>query len=130
MNPPELKDRTKQFALRCLKLIDRLPAKGSARIISSQLGRSATSVAANYRAACRGRSRAEFVSKMGIVEEEVDESALWLELVIETGLKPQGLVAPLHREAEELTRIAVSSIKTARRSAKQSAIRNPQSAME
>ena len=82
MNRDELKERTKQFALRVMHLIDALPTTLKARAIANQLIRSGTSVAANYRAACRGRSRAEFIAKIGVVEEEADETALWLELVI------------------------------------------------
>lgn len=126
MNATDLKQRTKQFALRCLKLIDSLPSRHSSRVIASQLGRSSTSVAANYRAACRARSNAEFVAKLGIVEEEVDESAFWLELVVDAGLKPSKLVDALHDEAEQLTKITVSSIKTARSGAR-SSFRNPKS---
>src|SRR6266571_1871525 len=86
MTEDELKKRTKQFALRILKLISALPNTTAGRTIGNQLARSGTSVPANYRAACRGRSKAEFISKLGVVEEEADESAFWLELIIEGGL--------------------------------------------
>lgn len=114
MDEAELKSRTKAFALRCMKLADSLPRSNSGRAIANQLVRSGTSVSANYRAVCRARSKAEFCAKLGTVEEEVDESALWIELIMEGGLKKPQLVQPLHREATELTRIVVSSIKTAR----------------
>ena len=83
MNEDDLKKRTKQFALRILKLVAALPRTIAGRTIGGQLARSGTSVAANYRAACRARSKAEFISRLGVVEEEADESALWLELIIE-----------------------------------------------
>ncbi len=83
MNKTVLKQRTKEFAHRCLDVVDSMPSKQSARVIGDQLARSATSVASNYRAACRARSRAEFIAKLGIVEEEADESGFWLELTTE-----------------------------------------------
>jgi four helix bundle protein len=117
MDEAELKRRTKQFALRCMKLADSLPTnKASGRTIASQLARAGTSVGANYRAACRGRSEAEFLSKLGTVEEEADESGFWMELVIDDGMKRAKLVAPLLKEADELTRIMAASIMTARAS--------------
>jgi four helix bundle protein len=121
----ELKARTKQFALRCMKLADSLPAHASGRAIAGQLVRCGTSVGANYRAACRARSRAEFLSKLGIVEEEADESGFWMELIMEGGLKGAELVQPLHREADELVRIVAQSIKTAR-----APIQNPKSKIQ
>ena len=97
--------------------------------MNRQFVRSATSVAANYRSACRGRSKADFIAKMGIVEEEADEAAFWLELITESGLMPETATLALQREAGELTAIAVASIRTARVGAinPQSAIRSPQS---
>jgi four helix bundle protein len=86
MDAEELKKRTKRFALRILKLASALPNSLQGRTVGGQLGRSGTSVGSNYRAACRGRSRAEFISNLGIVEEEADESAFWLELIIDGGL--------------------------------------------
>ena len=109
MTEKELKDRTKLFALRVIKLVNSLPNSAAGRAIGNQLIRSGTSVAANYRAACRGRSKAEFISKLGIVEEEADESCLWLELIIESDLMEEKLVATLLKEANELTAIFVSS---------------------
>jgi len=114
MNENELKQRTKQFALRTIKLVAALPESVEGRAIGSQLVRSGTSVGANYRAACRGRSKAEFIAKLGTVEEEADESCYWLELIIEAGLLKPALVQPLLQEANELTAIMVTSRKTAR----------------
>ncbi|MFN0141038.1 MAG: four helix bundle protein [Pyrinomonadaceae bacterium] len=111
----DLKDRSKQFALRILTLVDTLPNTLVARTIGGQLVRSGTSVAANYRAACRGRSTAEFIAKMGIVEEETDESAFWIELLIDHGVIKKERVGELLDEADQLTAIWVTSIKTARR---------------
>ena len=118
MNESELKQRTKQFALRVIALVDALPNSTSGRALGNQLVRSGTSVGANYRAACRGRSRADFVARLGTVEEEADESAYWMELIMEGGLLPENRVQHLHREADELTAIVASSIKTARRTTK------------
>ena len=89
MNPQELKERTKQFALRVMRLVDALPRAAKGNAVAGQLMRSGTSVAVNYRAACRGRSRAEFVAKIGVVEEEANETALWLELIIEDKILPE-----------------------------------------
>ena len=118
MTETELKQRTKQFGLRILKLIDALPEKRSARILANQLGRSATSVGANYRAACRSRSAAEMISKISVVEEETDESAYWLELITEHGLLRPTVVQPLWLEAGELTAIMVASRRTLLRNRK------------
>src|SRR6059058_5221836 len=101
----DLKARTKQFALRVIKLVDALPRTIQGRAVANQIIRSATSVAANYRAACRARSRAEFIAKIGVVEEEADETAFWLELIIEGGLLPEAKVLALHQEANELVAI-------------------------
>ncbi|HEY6242329.1 MAG TPA: four helix bundle protein [Pyrinomonadaceae bacterium] len=92
MNADDFKKRTKQFALRILKLVEALPNTVAGRTIGVQLVRSGTSVGSNYRAACRGRSKAEFIAKLGIVEEEADESAYWLELIIEGALLNPPLV--------------------------------------
>ena len=115
MNADDFKKRTKQFALRILKLVEALPNTVAGRTIGGQLVRSGTSVGSNYRAACRGRSRAEFISKLGIVEEEADESAYWLELIIEGALLNAPLVQPLLDEANELTRMTAKSRVTASR---------------
>jgi four helix bundle protein len=111
----ELKQRTKAFALRILKLVAALPRNTEGRIIANQIGRSGTAVGANYRASCRARSKAEFIAKIGIVEEEADETAYWLELIVETKLLSATKVAPLLQEADELTAIMASSRITAAR---------------
>jgi len=116
MTEDDLKKRTKLFALRILKLVAALPKTIAGRTIAGQLVRSGTSVAANYRASCRARSKAEFISRLGVVEEEADESALWLELIIEGALMKPSLVKPLWVEANELVAIMTSSRKTAARS--------------
>jgi len=114
MNPTELKQRTKTFALRIIKLSRSVPKSDDAgRIIAKQIIRSGTSVAANYRASCRARSKAEFIAKMGTVEEEADESALWLELLAEAGIIPERKLAALLQEANDLTAIMAASRKTA-----------------
>jgi len=114
MTPEEIKARTKAFALRVIRLVEALPPGKASNIIGTQLGRAATSVGANYRAACRARSRRDFISKMGLVEEGSDESGFWLELLAESRVvKPERLSA-LMKEAEELLSIAVASIRTAR----------------
>src|SRR5438128_9462960 len=115
MNAQDLKNRTKQFALRVMRLVDALPNTPKGRAIASQLVRSGTSVAANYRAACRGRSRAEFIAKIGVAEEEADETTLWLELIIEDKLLPERNIRPLHEEANELVAIMASSYISASR---------------
>ena len=129
MNNAEFKDRTKQFALRVIKVVDVLPQRQAADVIGRQILRSATSVAANYRAACRARSKAEFAAKMGLVEEEIDESAFWLELLCDTDLVPAPKLSALRKEADEITAMVVASIRTTRaaRPNPQSAVRNPQS---
>jgi four helix bundle protein len=111
----ELLVRTRTFALRCLKVADALPVKAGARAISSQLARSATGVAANYRAARRARSKAEFLAKLQITLEEADESHFWLGLAIDGEYVPPARLDPLVKEADELTAMLVSSLKTARR---------------
>ena len=127
MNEKELKDRTKQFAIRVVKLISRLPSSIEGQAIARQLIRSGTSVGANYRAACRGRSKAEFIAKLGIVEEEADESAFWMEIIIETGLLKKDLVEALLKEANELVAIMAASRKSAKKRLTQSQIANPKS---
>jgi len=114
MNEKDLIARTKKFALRIIKLVDALPNSLVGRTIGGQLIRSGTSVSSNYRAACRGRSKAEFIAKLGIVEEEADESCHWLEMIIEADLLEQRLVKDLLREANEITAIMAASKKTAR----------------
>jgi four helix bundle protein len=116
MTERELIERTKQFALRVFKLVGALPETIQGRAVAAQLIRSGTSVAANYRAACRARSKPEFVAKLGVVEEEADESAFWLELIIETGLLNPRKVMPLLAEAGEIVAMMASSKKTAAKS--------------
>lgn len=113
MTEVELKQRTKQFALRILRLVDELPNTIAGRVIAGQLVRAGTSVGANYRAACRGRSKADFTAKLGIVVEEADESGYWMELIIEGTLLPEERVQPLLTEANEITAIMVASVHTA-----------------
>ena len=113
MDKRELQSRTKRFALRVLKLVDALPRSTAGRAISNQLVRSATSVGANYRAACRARSRAEFAAKLGTVLEEADESLYWLELIRDGELMPDPKVSLLLKEANELTAILAAGRKSA-----------------
>ena len=113
MNETQMKDRTKQFALRILKMADALPTSRSGNAIANQIVRSSTSVAANYRALCRSKSRADFINKTSIVEEEADESSFWLELIVDAGLMTTTRVKPLLQEANEITAILVASRKTA-----------------
>lgn len=132
MDESELKERTKKFALRVIRVVDGLPKTVSGRTVASQLVRSGTSVAANYRAACRGRSKAEFVAKMGIVAEEADECVFWLELIRDGSMLHRDLVEPLRKEADELTAIFVASGRTAAQSRtpnQKSAIKNQESAV-
>ncbi len=113
----ELKKRAKQFAIRVVRLFQALPRSAEARTLGNQVLRSGTSVAANYRAACRARSKAEFVAKIGIVVEEIDETAFWLELLVETGIVPQARMRSLIGEANELLAIFAASQRTAKQSA-------------
>ena len=113
--PEEFKKRTKQFALRIIRLVQSLPKGVVSDVLGRQLVKSGTSVPANYRAACRARSRAEFCAKLGIVEEEADESAFWLEMLVEAGLLEERLVSALIKEGGELVAMTVASISTARR---------------
>lgn len=113
--PPDLKDRTKAFALRIMKLVDALSACRANDVISRQLLRSATSVGANYRAARRAKSPADFIHKMAIVEEESDECAYWVELVADSGLVARRRIDALMTECNEITAIVVASIRTAKR---------------
>ena len=115
MNENDLKKRTKQFGLRIIKLVEALPKTQSARMIGNQLLRSGTSVGANYRAACRGRSKAEFIAKVGISIEESDESMYWIEMLTEAGIMPDEKVSALYKEADEIVAILTASAKTARK---------------
>ncbi len=109
----DLRARTKRFALRVLCLYRSLPSKDEARIFGKQVLRSGTSIGANYRAACRARSKAEFVAKLGIVLEEADETIYWLELLVEGGIVKGEKLESLIREANDLTAIFVASLRTA-----------------
>ena len=113
MNEADMKLRTKRFALDVIELVSKLPKTTEGRVVGYQLIRSGTSVGANYRAACRAKSKADFISKLGIVEEEADESCYWLELIIEGKILPEEQVASLLEEANEITAIIVASRKTA-----------------
>ena len=115
MDAADLKQRTKLFALRAIRLVESLPKGPGAWVIGRQLMRSGTSVGANYRAACRAKSVADFVSKMGTVEEELDESCYWMELLVESGLAKAEKLESITAEADELLAITVTSIKTARK---------------
>ncbi len=131
MSERDLKTRTKAFALRILKLVDALPKTAAGRALASQIVRSGTSIAANYRAACRAKSTADFIAKMGIVEEEADETLFWLELLDESELVTPAKLTAIKQEANELIAITVASIKTARRNrGSNSALRIPHSAFE
>jgi len=115
MTREELKARTKAFALRAVTVAESLSSDSVSQVFVRQLVRSATSVAANYRAAVRGKSRADFIAKMGIVEEECDETLFWFELLADTKRVPRNRLAGLQREGDEILSIVVASIKTARR---------------
>ena len=110
-----LKKRTKQFALRVIKLAEARPNTGVGRVIKNQLLRCGTSVGANYRAAKRAKSTADFISKMGTVEEEADETMYWMELIVESGLMSEKQITDLHHEADEILAMTVSSINNARK---------------
>ncbi|MDD4873015.1 MAG: four helix bundle protein [Kiritimatiellae bacterium] len=113
MKGENLKDRTKKFGLDVLGLVDKLPNTITGRAIGNQLVRSGTSVGANYRAACRARSRAEFVARIGVVIEEADETAFWLEMISEREIVSSSLLQQLLGEANELVAIMTTSRKTA-----------------
>ena len=113
MNQEALKERCKGLALRVMSLIDHLPKSVQGRVIADQIMRSSSSVAANYRAACRARYKTEFVAKLSIVVEEADETVLWLELIKDGKLLPENRVGNLLEEANEITAIMVASRKTA-----------------
>jgi len=115
MTPKELQVRTKAFALRIIKLVDVLPRSAAGQIIGRQLLRSATSVGANYRAACRAQSHAEFAAKLSIVVEEADETVYWLELLEESSLVKKERLSELLKEANELLAISVAARKTAKK---------------
>jgi four helix bundle protein len=115
MTRTEFRKRTFEFGIRCIRAVESLPKTTVAQVIAKQLIRAATSVGANYRAAIRSRSCADFVAKMGIVEEECDETVYWIEILVELGLLPEKRTSALQQEANEILAVTVSSIKTARR---------------
>ena len=114
MDEQQFKDRTKQLGLQTIRLVDELPKNRQADVIGRQLLRSATAIGANYRAACRGRSSADVLSKLGVVEEETDETLYWLELLTEAKLVSPERLADLMSETEEILAMTVASIKTLR----------------
>lgn len=118
MNEEELKLRTKQFSLRIIRLTESLPNTSTAKTIGHQLLRAGMSVGANYRAACRGKSKADFIAKAGISLEEADECLYWMELLQEAGIMPAERLKDLLKEADELVAIFTASIKTARANSK------------
>ena len=113
MNESDLKHRLRDFALRTLRLCEALPNTPAGRALANQLIRSGTSPGTNYRAACRGRSRADFIAKLAIAEEEIDESNYWLDLIITANLLPTARVVPLYEESAALTKILSASRYTA-----------------
>jgi four helix bundle protein len=115
MNPEELKIRTRAFALRVIRLAESLPDSPTARVIRNQILRCGSSVGANYGAACRAKSNPDFISKMGTVEEEADETIYWMELLVDTGIVNRRRVANLMNEADQILSIVIASIKTAKR---------------
>ncbi|MFH1908627.1 MAG: four helix bundle protein [Chloroflexota bacterium] len=115
MDKEELKRRMKQFALRVVQLVEALPRGRTADVLGRQLLRSGTSVGANYRAACRAKSTADFIAKMGIVEEESDESVYWMELLVEAGIVKAEQLESLMKEGNEILAIIVASINTAKK---------------
>ena len=117
----QLIKRTKLYALRIIKLVNTLPDTPVCRTIGKQLVDAGTSVGANYRAACRPKSQADFIAKLGIVEEEADESLFWMELLVESGIVKQELLADLMKEGDEILAMVVSAIRTTK--AKQAAAR-------
>ena len=114
MTPKQLKDRTKRFAIDVIRFCHHLPTTLEGKAVAAQIVRCGTSVGANYRASCRARSRAEWIAKLGIVEEEADETLFWLEVAVETGLVHADKAKALLKEADELTAIFVASLKTAK----------------
>lgn len=114
MDEKTFKERTKRFALSVVKLVEALPRTRTAEVLGRQLLRAGTSVGANYRAACRGRSASDVVAKLGIVEEESDEAIYWVELLVESGVIPADRVVALSNEGNEILAMTVASIKTLR----------------
>jgi len=123
MDKTELKRRTKQFAIDVIKFTDELPSKRSLNVLVNQLLRCSSSVGANYRSACKGKSTADFINKIVIVEEEADESIYWLELMEESGLVSSPIIITLKQEANELTAIFTAIGKTAKGNQKNSKVK-------
>ncbi len=124
MNQQEFKNRTKQLAIRTIKMVESLPQTTTAQVIGKQVLRSSTSVGANYRAACRAKSTPDMLYKLAIVEEEADETSYWLELLVEAQIVPTARLKNLMSEVDEITAMIVSSIKTLRQKSK---VSNPKS---
>jgi four helix bundle protein len=130
MNEREFKDRTKRVGLRVVRLVESLPPNRTADVLGRQLLRSGTSIGANYRAACRGRSRKDVIAKLGIVEEEADETVYWLEMLVDAGLVPAPRLGDLIAEVNEIVAMTTASIKTLRNRTPKPArglVRNPKS---
>ena len=127
MDEKTFKERTKKLAVAIIKQLDKLPRSLAADVIARQLVRSSTSIGANYRAACRAKSIADTINKLKIVEEESDETAYWLELLVESGLISQNQITDIYKETNEILAMTVSSIKTLRNRPTQSKIVNPKS---
>src|SRR4051812_8123837 len=125
MQKEDFAKRTMLFGLRVIGLLDSVPRSEVGQVIGNQLLRAGTSVGANYRSALRGRSRADFIAKMGIVEEECDEALYWMEMLVEAGVVSENRLRELIKEANEITGIVVSSIRTARANSPKSGLRNP-----
>ncbi len=121
MNSRELKQRTKDFALRIIKLVDAMPNTINGRTVANQISRSGTSIAANYRAALRARSDAEFISKVSIVIEEADETLFWLEVIKESNLLPEKRLIDLYTESSELLAIFCATKKSKTKSSGEAA---------
>ena len=115
MTPDELRARTKSFALRVVKVYRSLPRTADAQVMGKQLLRCGTSVAANYRASCRARSRAEFAARIGVVVEEADETGFWLEMLADAGIVRTALLKDLLQEAKELTAIFTATQQSVRK---------------
>ena len=115
MTEDELKERFKQFSLRIIKMVDAMPHSVAGWAIAKQIVRSGTSPSANYRAACIGKSKKDFINKLKMVEEELDETAHWMELIMESFMLPEDRVMPLYKECKELLAITVASITTTRK---------------
>ncbi len=124
MTPEELKNRTQSFALRVIRLVGALPRHPAAQVIGKQMLRPATSVGANYRAACRARSRADFAAKLALVEEEADETLYWIELMAKSGMVGTERLKGLAKEANELVAIVTASRKTAQGRTRELRLRN------